>query len=58
MKKAKKDLEFEGRDEAYLDIDRVINEGLAGGTVINREEKTNIEEARELSEEEPPNISE
>ncbi len=58
MKKAKKDLEFEGRDEAYLDIDRVINEGLAGGTFINREEKTNIEEARELSEEEPPHISE
>lgn len=58
MKRAKKDLEFEGKDEAYLDIDRMINEGLAGGTVFNREENANIEEARELPEEEPPHISE
>jgi hypothetical protein len=58
MKKAKKDLEFEGKDKVYLDIDRIINEGLAGGTVINREENTNIEEARDLSEEEPPHIEE
>ncbi|WP_312096331.1 hypothetical protein [Niallia sp.] len=58
MKKAKKDLEYNGRDEAYLDIDRMINEGLAGGTVINREDYTNIEEARELPEEEPPHLEE
>ncbi|WP_192840962.1 MULTISPECIES: hypothetical protein [unclassified Bacillus (in: firmicutes)] len=57
MKRAKKDLEFEGKDEAYLDIDRMINEGLAGGTVFNREENANIEEARELTKEEPPHIS-
>lgn len=57
MKKTKKDLEFEGKDEVYLDIDRIINEGLAGGTVINREQNTNIEEARDLSEEEPPHLS-
>ncbi|WP_193224610.1 hypothetical protein [Bacillus sp. B1-b2] len=54
MKKAKKDIEFEGKDQAYLDIDRMINEGLAGGTVVNRETATNIEEARELPEEEKP----
>ncbi len=58
MNRAKKDLEFEGKDKAYLDIDRMINEGLAGGTVFNREENANIEEARELPEEEPPYISE
>lgn len=53
----KKDLEYEGKDQAYLDIDRMINEGLAGGTVVNRESATNIEEARELQdEEEKPSI--
>ena len=58
MKKAKKDLPYEGKEKAYLDIDRIINEGLAGGTVINRENNTNIEEARELPEEEPPHLIE
>ncbi|MEM5594252.1 hypothetical protein AAHH67_25375 [Niallia circulans] len=53
MKKAKKDLAYEGKEKAYLDIDRIINEGLAGGAVINRENNTNMEEARELPEEEP-----
>ena len=53
MKKIKKDLEYNGRDKAYVDIDRIINEGLAGGTVINRDQP-NIEETRELPEEEPP----
>ncbi|WP_400246313.1 hypothetical protein AB3U99_05995 [Niallia sp. JL1B1071] len=58
MKRANRDLEFEGKDEVYLDIDRMINEGLAGGTVINRKDNTNIEETRELPEEEPPHIEE
>ncbi|MEZ7791036.1 hypothetical protein [Niallia circulans] len=56
MKKAKKDLAYEGKEKAYLDIDRIINEGLAGGTVINRENNTNMEEANELPEEEPPHL--
>lgn len=56
MMKERKDLEYEGKDQAYLDIDRMINEGLAGGTVVNRESSTNIEEARELKEEEKPSI--
>ncbi|WP_338470534.1 hypothetical protein R4Z10_17280 [Niallia sp. XMNu-256] len=55
MRKEKNDLEYEGRDEVFLDIDRIINEGLAGGTVHSREEHTNIEEARNLEEETPPN---
>ncbi|MDM5328397.1 hypothetical protein [Neobacillus sp. CF12] len=50
----KKDLAFEGKDKVYLDIDRIINEGLSGGSVHSRHDTTNIEEARNLTEEEPP----
>jgi hypothetical protein len=50
----KQDLNYEGKDKAYLDIDRMINEGMSGGSVHMREDTTNIEEARELVEEEPP----
>jgi hypothetical protein len=46
--------QYEGRDKAYMDIDRIINEGMAGGHVFARPETTNIEEARELVEEQPP----
>jgi hypothetical protein len=46
--------QYEGRDKAYMDIDRIINEGMAGGHVFARQETTNIEEARELVEEQPP----
>ncbi|WML49670.1 hypothetical protein RCG23_06870 [Neobacillus sp. PS3-34] len=49
-----KDSLFEGRDKAYVDIDRMINEGLSGGTVHSRYNTTNIEEAHELSQENPP----
>ncbi|MEH7109901.1 MULTISPECIES: hypothetical protein [Bacillaceae] len=45
---------FEGRDKAYIDIDRMINEGMSGGSVHARQETTNIEEARDLTEEQPP----
>ncbi len=44
----KKDLLFEGRDKVYLDIDRMINEGMSGGSVHSRHDSTNIEEARDL----------
>lgn len=50
----KKDLQYEGKDKVYLDIDRIINEGLSGGSVHSRHDTTNIEEARNLTEEEPP----
>lgn len=53
--KAEADSLYEGRDKAFMDIDRMINEGLSGGTVHSRYNSTNIEEARELSEELPPN---
>ncbi|WP_243385862.1 hypothetical protein [Bacillus kexueae] len=52
--KERKDLEYEGRNEAYMDIDRMINEGLSGGSVHYRYEMANIEEARDLEKEEPP----
>ena len=45
---------FEGRDQVYLDIDRMINEGMSGGSVHPRQETTNIEQARDLVKEEPP----
>lgn len=51
----KEDLLYEGKDKAYLDIDRIINEGMSGGSVHSRHDSTNIEEARELVVEEPPN---
>ncbi|MBY0144897.1 hypothetical protein [Neobacillus niacini] len=54
MNKGKKDLQYEGKDKVFLDIDRIINEGLSGGSVHSRHDTTNIEEARDLSEEEPP----
>jgi hypothetical protein len=54
MEEGKKDLQYEGKDKVYLDIDRIINEGLSGGSVHSRHDTTNIEEARNLTEEEPP----
>lgn len=52
----KKDLNYEGKDKVYLDEDRIINEGLSGGSVHSREDASNIEEARDLKKEEPPNM--
>ncbi|WP_078411123.1 hypothetical protein [Priestia abyssalis] len=52
-----KDMLYEGRDQAYLDIDRMINEGLSGGSVHMGKDQANIEEARELRPEEPPKNS-
>ena len=47
--------DYEGRNELYLDIDRMINEGMSGGSVHFRENiTTNIEEARDLDKESPP----
>lgn len=55
MEKDRKDLDYEGRREAYLDIDRMINEGLAGGNVVTRYPLTQIEEAHDIIlEEDPP----
>jgi len=53
----KNDLSFEGKDKVFLDVDRMINEGLAGGNVHMHDNHTNIEEARDLEEEHTPNQS-
>jgi hypothetical protein len=50
----KEDLNYEGKDKVYLDEDRMINEGLSGGSVHRLDDHPNIEEARDLVEEDPP----
>ncbi|KKB35629.1 hypothetical protein [Bacillus thermotolerans] len=51
------DTQFEGRDQVYLDIDRMINEGMSGGSVHMREDSltANIEEVIPFMDETPPN---
>lgn len=53
--KFKDDLKNEGKDIAYLDVDRMINEGLSGGSVHKREDMENIEPTIHLPKEAPPN---
>ncbi|MBM7659955.1 hypothetical protein JOC85_000722 [Bacillus mesophilus] len=53
--KFRDDLPNEGKEKAYLDVDRMINEGLSGGSVHEREEMANIEETIHLPKEDPPN---
>ncbi len=48
----KKDVENEGRDEYFMDVDRMINEGLGGGSV-NKARTGKIEQAHELEKEDP-----
>nr|WP_260471830.1 hypothetical protein [Bacillus sp. HMF5848] len=48
------DVLYEGRKENYVDVDRMINEGLAGGSVHVSNGKSNIEENIHLPKEEPP----
>lgn len=50
------DLQHEGREKASVDIDRMINEGLSGGSVHMREGSTNIEEAHDFPKEEKPSL--
>lgn len=52
--KTENDSLYEGRDKAFMDIDRMINEGLSGGSVHNREDAKNIEEAHDFHKELPP----
>lgn len=50
-----KDSKYEGRDRFFIDVDRMINEGMAGGTIINRkDENKQIGGTRTFEEEEPP----
>ncbi|MGX1900425.1 hypothetical protein ACT3HK_03540 [Thermolongibacillus altinsuensis] len=50
----RKDSYYEGREQYEMDIDRMINEGMAGGNVYSCYNAINIEEARDLPEQQPP----
>ena len=45
---------YEGRDKLFMDVDRMINEGMSGGSVHSRHDTTNIEEAHEFHQEQQP----
>ncbi len=57
MKNNEKDTKYEGRDEYFMDVDRMINEGLGGG-IVSETRSGIIEEARELKKEDPPATTE
>lgn len=46
------DVQHEGRQEKFVDVDRMINEGLGGGQVTDQNGL--ITDTVELTEEEPP----
>lgn len=50
---ADKDELYEGREDLFVDVDRMINEGLGRGTV-NGTHAGKIEEAHSLEKEDPP----
>lgn len=50
----KKDSHHEGRDRVMVDVDRMTNEGLAGGRDHVTHGKRQIEEAQNFKEESPP----
>ncbi|MGC4376968.1 hypothetical protein WD019_08520 [Fictibacillus sp. Mic-4] len=56
MKKEKKGSENEGRDQLYLDIDRMINEGMAGGTVASEYDLNQIGYTTGITDQEEPPI--
>ncbi|SDM01106.1 hypothetical protein [Sediminibacillus halophilus] len=45
---------FKDKKTYELDVDRMINEGLAGGTVRANKERSQIEESRDLPRQEQP----
>jgi hypothetical protein len=58
IKMTKKDKTYEGKKDLYLDIDRMINEGMAGGTVADTEDLRQISyDSGIASQEEPPTIT-
>ncbi|WP_171016697.1 hypothetical protein [Pseudalkalibacillus caeni] len=46
--------QYEGRDKYFMDIDRMTNEGMAGGSVFQRYEHPQISDVTLIEEEEPP----
>lgn len=53
MREKEKESQNEGRDDFFMDVDRMINEGLGGGTVSLNQGGL-IEDSRELEKEDPP----
>lgn len=53
-KPSRQDSRHKGRDQYFMDIDRMINEGMAGGYVHGHGDAVNIGETRDLVKEEPP----
>lgn len=52
--KIAQDEQHNGRDKYFVDVDRMINEGLAGGTINLEDGRHQIGEATELTAEDPP----
>lgn len=48
----KSDVQHEGREEKFVDVDRMLNEGLGGGQVTDQNGL--ITDSVDLTEEEPP----
>ncbi|UCZ54292.1 hypothetical protein LGQ02_05885 [Bacillus shivajii] len=53
----KKESNYEGRDEVMMDIDRMTNEGLAGGQDHVTFGKRQIEQAQEFYKEDAPYVA-
>jgi hypothetical protein len=51
----RKDSQHEGRDEYFMDVDRMMNEGLAGGNVDKY--KRQIGDCHEFEQEDPPQVT-
>jgi hypothetical protein len=50
-----KDKGYEGKEDLYLDVDRMMNEGMAGGTVADEADLRQISyDSGIASQEEPP----
>ncbi|UOQ46789.1 hypothetical protein MUN88_11845 [Gracilibacillus caseinilyticus] len=58
MTKPKSDKEKDPRQEYELDVDRMINEGMAGGTTYSINGRIQIEQSRKLPKEDEPFPSE
>ncbi|MGA9288357.1 MAG: hypothetical protein WBV93_08365 [Anaerobacillus sp.] len=56
-KKQAEDSKYEGRDKYDMDIDRMVNEGMAGGAVHQSYKQAQIEEAIPIMKQEPPHRS-
>ncbi|HET6872698.1 MAG TPA: hypothetical protein VFH42_06885 [Sporolactobacillaceae bacterium] len=44
-----KDLDYEGRAEYYLDVDRMMNEGMAGGSVNHKYDHPSVDYTHDIA---------